>query len=82
MFRLFWIALINFFALGSAQNVGTAQYCTDLNPKSNLTIHKLYGTWFGAEVITHRDRVSIERSTKDCIYVVISEISQEVSDSS
>lgn len=72
-------ALINFLALGNAQNLGTAQYCTDLNPQSNLTIHKLIGTWFGAEVITHRDRVSLDRSSKDCIYVVISEINYEVS---
>lgn len=39
----------------------------------------MLGTWFGAEVIIHRDRVTGERSSKDCIYIVITEISHGVS---
>lgn len=37
------------------------------------------GTWFGVEVITHRDRVTGDRFSTDCIYVAIAEISREVS---
>lgn len=62
-----------------SQELGSTQFCTDLFPQSNVTVSKLTGTWFGAEVITHRDRATGERSSRDCIYVVINEISHDVS---
>lgn len=76
-----FLVSMNFFAFGIGQNLGTKKYCSDLNPQSNLTIPKLFGTWFGAEVITHHDRVSGERPIRDCIYAVITEINYEVSHS-
>lgn len=72
------MAFSNILALGYSQMLGATQYCTDLQPQFNLSISKLTGTWFGAEMITHRDRTTGEKSERDCIYVVISQITQEV----
>lgn len=80
MYILNYVILLNIMTMGIGQELGSMQYCTDLQPKSNLTINKLTGKWFGADVITHMDRISGERSSRDCIYVVITEISHEVSD--
>lgn len=74
-----FLVFCNLLVLGYGQVLGSYEYCTDLFPQPNVTVHKLKGTWFGTEVITHRDRVTGERSIHDCIYVVISEISHEVS---
>ncbi|XP_055299424.1 uncharacterized protein LOC129566997 [Sitodiplosis mosellana] len=65
-------------AVGYGQVLGSPEYCTDLIPQSNVTVHKLFGTWFGVEVITHKDRVTGERPSSDCIYVVISGITYEM----
>lgn len=59
-------------------NLGPTQYCADLNAKKDVNIQQISGTWFGNEVITHRDRISSEYSSHACVYVVISEISYEV----
>lgn len=75
----YFVVLVNVFAFGFGQNLGSKQYCSDLAPQSNLTMTKLTGTWFGAEIITHHDRVTGEKSTNDCVYVIITEIYQEVS---
>lgn len=75
-----WIysALFSLFTMGFCQ-LGPTEHCIDLLPQNNLTLNKLSGTWLGVEFITHRDMISGEKSSKDCIFVVITEISHIVS---
>lgn len=39
---------------------------------------QISGTWFGNEIVTHRDRISGEKPNNACVFVVITEISHEV----
>lgn len=71
--------LIALFSTVQCQYLGSAEYCTDLNPQQNINVQRLSGTWFGAEVITHRNVISEEKSSRSCIRVDIMEISQHVS---
>ncbi|XP_031621577.1 uncharacterized protein LOC116339689 [Contarinia nasturtii] len=75
IFVLYWNLLAG---TTYGQELGSKQFCTDLYPQTNVSVTKLIGTWFGAEVITHRDRVTGERSSRDCVFVVINEIPYEM----
>lgn len=58
-------------------NIGSVQYCTDLQPAS-LEIKTVLGTWFGYQLYTHYDTVSGNRYFNPCVYITIHEINHEV----
>lgn len=64
---------------GEKQSLGSIEYCADLKQRTNISISNIVGTWFGAEIITHRENILGERHNGDCIHLVIEEINQDVS---
>lgn len=67
-------------AYGTLRSLGATEYCAELKPQQNLTIHELTGKWYGAEIITHRETVyGVDYVPSDCIQIYIIEINEEVS---
>lgn len=66
---------------GEKHSLGSIEYCADLKQRTNISISKITGTWFGAEIITHRENVIGERPNGDCIFIVIDKINRDVSES-
>lgn len=83
VFHLELCILLAMSTLAVAQylNAIPRQYCTDLRPKNDIVnMKEVSGTWLGYRVITHDERmISGNRYDRSCIYVVITEISHEVS---
>lgn len=67
-------------AYGQVKSLGAIEYCAEVRPQSNLTIHELTGRWYGVELITHRESVYGDIVASDCIQIYITEINEEVSD--
>lgn len=76
------LMFLNAFVMiyGQNQFLGSIEFCADLKQRTNLTIPKITGTWFGVEVITHRETGYGENQSNDCIFVVIDEINHDVSE--
>lgn len=67
-------------AYGQVKLLGATEFCAELRPPTNLTIHELTGRWYGAELITHRETIYGDGVASDCIQIYITEINEEVSD--
>lgn len=75
------IYLCTLFSIINGQYVDIVlpvQFCAELNTKNDIYIHQLTGIWIGNEIILHRDTLYVEKSSKACVYVNITEISHEV----
>lgn len=76
---ILWVILDVFVLVYSqSQFLGSIEFCADLKQRTNLTIPKITGTWFGIDVITHRETGFGENLSSDCIFVVIDEINHDV----